>query len=915
LVEAAVAHACTEIGEIFKPRANSLGLSEAVTATLSELRYVGATVEGLRELAVTLEQPLRARITELAAILENSDGTLRLLGREHLSDQMRRVVDSSSERLPEFEAPGRIFVFAVQELSPLQGRWLKWLAAAGTEVVVLVETQQVPPASAVADSSPEDPLAASVRPAALYEAPLRVLELPWPKIDEASMPPSDRMSQRLFRGEFALSLASPTLEVVATADRLSECEWALRGCAEALQAGANTADLAIAFRDEAYGPLLLSASRRLGVPVRLSTRAPLLSNRLVAFILGLMRAFVSNDVRNLIAPLESAYAELDVDVVRRVKILLRTAYLEEDSWREVERWAAQSPWAPAWLEPALDWRREALALPQVNVAEEPMLFDADELVPEPQEEAEIVQAQESVSGHEWLQRIRTLVEILPVLDADEHDSTSWDNRAQKVMIQTLADEASVDKVRKRPPLKFEEAVDWCEKVWKQADCSVPAAAEGVQVVASALALPSIQKLWVLGLSDGRFPKRASADPVLPDWERLELRAAGLGLLTSAEAHHGREREEFVRLCGAPSSALVLSYPLALDDRDAGPSSFVAEARRVAGDVKERIEKGVVPEVRRCYLPSDVALREALDRPTVYPLEVEVSPPVAEKLSKGPLPKMSFRELTDASNCPFLYQARRLKVLSEGASAFANALPGLAARANLPNIPDVDRARQALHLALGELLERMRGQAEPWELKLHALQGKKYIEGLLDREFRARQLWPRTIDPKGEPRFKLIQKVEGGELLIQDRAVAVGEIEGRKSYHLYRRAALRTAQDSGLIETLLADLVCGDGGAGVVEVDSFSMREVFGSPPLKGNEQGLKSFRFLSDTKVEVDQSLNRAARVAVSGEMAPTPSEQSCKFCEFGELCRRSRVFSEPTSPFGSDRPLDTSYSEGVDGD
>ena len=50
----------------------------------------------------------------------------------------------------------------------------------------------------------------------------------------------------------------------------------------------------------------------------------------------------------------------------------------------------------------------------------------------------------------------------------------------------------------------------------------------------------------------------------------------------------------------------------------------------------------------------------------------------------------------------------------------------------------------------------------------------------------------------------------------------------------------------------------------------------------------------------VKDSLRHALRTLQEGDMRPSPGDP-CDSCDFGELCRRSRLFGEDDSPFGAD--------------
>lgn len=835
LVEAAVADACREMGQIFALQRGRLGVARAVARSLRELRYLGRPIEELRTEAFGLEEPVQSRVLELLSLLDRSDQTLRMLGREHVSDQLMRAL--GSDLSSGVELPARLLVFGIDEAMPLERRWLEWLASAGSEVWV---------AQAGAASSG-------------WAGQLFSTE------DEGTEGPP--------REGAAVTIAS-------TPDRLSECEWALRGCHTALAEGLEPHEVAIFVRDEAYAPLLASAAERLRLPIRLHTRAALLSNRLAAFVLLLLRGLASPDVRDLIEPLESPYAELGPGERRLLRGKLRECFVDPAPWVALEQWVADDG-EPAWLAPVLDWRTEAIG-------------EADGQG----------EGQPFSTALEWVERIRALIEILPVLEVGEHSASEWDRRAQAVMISSLSDEAGIEKVRARPALRFGEAVDWIEHLWDRADCSVPAADEGLLVATSIETLPGARRVFALGLADGRFPRRAPVDPVLPVYERGLLVGLGWPLEDLERRHQIRERSSLIRICAAASERLVLSYPRAVEGREAGPSSFLAEvaSRTLVDQVPYA---SALPSLAEARLRPDLVLAQALEAPTEEPAPLEIGPSLARELALEPGKDLKVQELVEASGCAFKYQARRLEVDSVAPMDFGSQLAGLPRSVNLGLIETRKEALAKLEMALEERLGQFRGQMEAWEVRLARIQGKRYIRGLVEREFGAREIWPRTA-VRERPRSRYVnEKVDGTETAVAVSFAAESVVESRRCFQVFRSSGKRAGVNLEwrLWQRFYALGAIGEDDATLVEMDSPDERIMMGRPKLAASAPGFKSLATPEFNRDDLTEAVERGIARAREGNIEASPDKDRCPRCDFGGLCRRSYYFPELQSEFDAGLP------------
>ncbi len=870
-LQAALEKACERVAfdSPFHRSAGFPGFRRALQSTLHELSHWGLTAGTLTSLAENAPERLAAKLRSLASVEQDVEGSLAELGRETPHRQLLDSLDLLTE--PETPFPP-LLVFLGPEPDPLRLRWLHWVAERGQTVWIVAES-----------AAAGQPLFETVRRLGL-ETGFEVLEVL----------PANALGQTLFSAQTtqepfqARELRAP--------DPLAEAEWAIRGCLEAREQGISLGRMAIYARDlAAYAPLLQAASERLGAPLRMHRREPLLHGGFARLMLDTLRACVSTDIRDLAFLNRSSYLGVSREGRAAIAEAFREAYRTgAQSWESLRAWESLDGFP--WLRALLDWRMAAL--------------------------------REPTSLGRWYERFTELSQAL-LQDAfarpGERVQEERDQRALVVMQQTLAAAASVEALGGAVAYRLADFVRWAERTWESADVSLPSAEHGISVVSQAEALGDLDALFVLGMLEGVFPKRRREEPILSDAERAQIAALApeLPALPHSRDKARAERDEFYRVCVAPTAQVVFSYPLTDDDQDNIPAFYLEEVRRALDgrvEVQTRKRREFAPPEDAALAESDRRLARAFgERRAPLPNALELAS-TAERLRWSEGEALTPLDVRDASQCSFRFFARKLLGLRPNrvTNRWA-ALRALPQRAGLQAAPEPIAARQALERTLKEELDRIAPEIQPWELAMLRSGGERLIEEWLQREFAARRLWPRNEAPRGPVSFG--SPALRGELC---KIPLRGEVAGIAEIGRYATTQLYEPRPP---EKMQGELEPGDalyyglhllaahrrGLPGALEIETMrGERHLLLLPRVPGSliparvQEGLyvqdlgrsddpdQSQRlFFEDLKERL-----RAVRKRLETLETEPSAGEHCRWCDFGELCRRSLEYGEEPDPF-----------------
>lgn len=869
LLRAAIGSACGQLSESspFAKAGRHKGAHSVIADALHQLSAWGLQPDDLDDIATQVSRRCAAKLSSLADIGRCAHEMLGLLGRETMGSMLRRLEnDVAIELEGDFE---RILVVLGDDESPTKLAFLGWLASQGCEITLVGERH--PTSSAI------------------FESVGRVAE--YFGVTPIDLGEGNRLQNRLF-GDPTAEGAPVNVERRRHADALAECEWAVRE--------SDPARTAIFVRDlDGYAPLLESAGRRLGVPIRVSRRTALRTNAFTRMTLAALDFCASDDVRTIIPILSSSYLQLDAAGRKLVQsAVFEARRMRGTQWTHLGDWAQAHQAEYPWLAFLVDWRNRATAQTRG-------LRDWIALLTELMTSADAPWTQAVVGG--------------------DGEMLTRDLYARNRIEITVNQHASIDRLGMDRELTLSGFRRWVIALIDQADVAIPPRDTGVLVTNNPAALSGCPHIIALGLLEGVFPRRRSEHPILEDRDLAEISALRphLPAMPDSRSRARREREEFYRVCCAASERLVLTYPAAGDDRDNVPAFYlkmVADQLGLGGGPVEVPRTRLFPDPPQ--RPADVRLAEAFASPpeSLAAPKIETEATHARLRRDPATDGVTVDELRDALRCPFQHFARYRLRLHTGRSIERwyeiRRLPLLANLA-APGSPDEVKAR--LTEALESRLEEMYPELPDWEMRLLESGGERVIKELVEREFLARERWAKD---KGSVRLNVrfgsptLRDDVAKEVKLVGTLPAQSQLGPYRVAHLYGSAPTETKMlnedhQIRIGAYLLAQFT--PNGETAVEIDTPSGERLLFVLHRIGNLTNestklkvidLSEFPERNDAYkayfTEVKSLLKKASGVIESGSIEPRPGDH-CDRCSFGELCRRSRDFGEDDSPFGED--------------
>lgn len=816
--------------------------------------------ETTRSYQIELPVPsLAGKTGALAAIFSRTEQLLQMLGRRFNADAMA----ACPELEPEAPPFNRLIVVAGSEYRPAEFDWLDWLSTTGVDVNIVAERH----AAGSKIFAESDRIEARFGEARIFV--------------NAANP----LAESVFAESDTTAIFD--CEILEAPDVLSECEWVLRRAVD--RAEGNPSRVAIFCRNlESYGPILQAVAARFEVPLSVSRRFPLLATSMARTALDVLNACASNDVRNLMRLARSPYFPLPSLAARtEFEEACRLAYREHSAaWSEIGRWSEKET-SPEWLRSVLAWREVAVA------------------------------GRTTLEG--WRERLIELATTLGLAHDEEEDSR--DQRAVTAMLRSLAHDASVDRITTRRELSVAEFSRACRRLWEREEVSIEPDEGGIQVVSAADQIGPVDTLFVMGMLEGEFPRRRTEDPLFTDDELLLLSPEIL--IPNSVAKAAAERDEFYRACCAPASALVLSYPRVDEDRDNVPAFYLEEIRRATGlvGVTQFSRSMLVPN--EASLAADQKLQEALAQSNGWPPPPELVALPAVAIARGAEAIYSPKELADALECPFRYFAKyRLAVKPSHERMRWASLSDLPRQARLADQPDPETATSVLRDKLDEHLGSLMADVLPHDYRLMRSGASRLIDSWVNREFRARAIWPRdnvrwdNVGFEHGPLRAKLKLPDGRFVQLKGSVPAVSVRGDLEVIHLYKgRDPIvdQSAEGESKIapheqmelELYLLMRDARDRPAGV-EIDHGGGRRLVtvgtAQFPRQDIKDEMRSTAFEAFERPDLLTAMVQKVQIAVdhiqSGSITPTPEESRCFYCEFGELCRRSHQFSEVDDPF-----------------
>lgn len=848
------------------------GFGRRLAATLRELRSDRLTADAMRELSTRAEPYLALKLDSLAKLEDGLRAGLRRAAREVEAERFERCL---SAQLPA-GFKGRLWAYTGGEYSPLVCDWLIWASRQGYEIWL------------VADGHPQ--IAGHCQGAERTVAHLGV-EAPFSGR-------ANGLAERLFSDQPALEIGLD-VDIVSASDPLAEVEWALRSIAEEVQGGMKWNSAAIYVRSfEEYAPLLQFAAERFAIPIRLPQRERLANNPWIRLVVEYLGAVAADSPRHL------------ADLTANSYLFVRP--FAEEQRREIGLASvAEDPWLS--LRERLDAADEAHR----------WLADAGRLHAKSE--------MGDLGFLEWLEEFTDLVEgpWLGRALAEDGLTSRRDVAARSALLHALEPRAVIAEAF-GDVLSLGEFVGVLRELTLQTDYGYPPADEGVSIVSHASALGHAEYVVVLGMIEGAFPRRRSEDPILSDLERAAIDAMRKGVPALRSSHEAAraERDELVRLCAAASRRVSFFYPQVGDDRDNTPAFYLHEIERVAGATLRKVDLAptrFTPPSDECLLPADAELCDALQFPKEPPADPNLLTQLAREAVAGlPEDGLSPSDLRTALICPFQFQfSRRLRLKRNSAFNAWRRLRWLPDSVTLVASESPAAAREALANALEAELEALGPESIESDRRLLETGGRREIVGFVEREFLAREIWPKKPESQvvgvafGEAGTADELPCRGKSVKIRGRFAAVSEIGDYLVGHLYGgrdfgvsvrsgSANMEKIEDPNLLELgIHLWSLCRRKPAVALQVDTAKgerLLMMLPKPEFDLESRTGQNLRVVDlGDKAEfferVKALLAKAVSIIESGEIAPTPGDH-CQHCDFGELCRRAKGFGEGFDPF-----------------
>lgn len=841
----AIGLACEELPDLgpFTKVRDFPGFHECLAEQFRLLQHWSVSPEGQE-----LEGPTGAKLSALFAISKEVEITLN----QGESTFASRLMEDCLEQTLDLDGQeARLLVFCRGELHPLAMQWLRWLVAQGAQVEVVVDRH----------ANGADIFRSSA-------ATINLLGAQPKQPGEANL-----LLNGLFGSGSATGAPLDFVEVHSLGDPFSEAEWAVRTAAEL----AETQNVTIFARDsDTYLPVLIAASQRLRVPLRLARRTPLASNGFIKSVRSLLALLGTSDVRPLNQLMRTGY--LGSGWSQEVAEAIDRAHLEGgDEWQKLAEYLVDSS-VLATLEHISHLRSESKA---------PKSF------------------------LDWHKFLRAAIEQAPWFgELSEKSIDGRDQRAFTAMLSALGQDAVVRHSRLPQEVTFDDWRKVLDQLIEVGDASVPKLAEGIDVATSVDDIGLTGVVIAVGLLEGAFPRRRSENPILSD-EDLAAINTNPPIQNSFDTA-AAERDHFYRLCAAPSRGLILSYPQVDGERDNIPAFYLEEIKRVCGIKSEIVHprKLLVPDRAKCHLEPDRKLAEKVEsEPVPAPrnqLENEASRDLI-RFNRSSIRPVDLRYLNE---CTFRFLATRELPMPARTTDFWGYLLRVPERANLLTAPDRESAERAMGAAFAEVLDGIKPLLPQWELDLLTHGSDRVFRQWIDREFASRELWSRNpLDTRLGGKLADI----GNHAIYDDKLAGVTDANGIRTIHLYRRHApdkLQKQNRDGLfleygamIETAWANV-----HEVRVEVEGLGdHRTLFvyqpedEYPPSSNDDLKVINLGRGEATREELRTQLKdlfgKGLVRAKNADMTATPGD-FCTRCQVSDLCRRAQGASEEEDIF-----------------
>ena len=835
---------------------------DLVARTLRELAHWRISQDQLLAAAESLSG-WQSRLAR--SLVEVRAATLNLLEERGLASGTARLEAALPlpPELPTHIIPG-VLVFAGTEEHPAAELWCRWLA------------ENKIPVHLVLDGLTHHPTL--VPAVARTEARLNLAAKPLGTAD---------WTECLFDGPRSKA-KPPRITRLSAADAQLECDWAVR---LALEARSDPNDLILDHRIafvapdvQKYAPLLLYASKRLGLRLNAPSTAPLLTNGFAQFVLDLLEALSGTDVRVLARATLRGYSGQKIEQWRILESAARNAFTKGfEQWSALRSWAEVANHEFEWLRVALTWRDDAFSRERTLA--------------------------------EWLDALRHLIAEARFTEwaASDSEIAQRDKRAMSAIHYPLVDEAGFGS---KSTLPLDQFIETARRLWTNQTVTVPGDKGGAALLGQDHVIRDVRVLVAVGLVEGTLPTRRREHPLLPDDIIHALRSQNAWMPDSRDQAN-LQRDKLARICSQPTKWLILSHPAADDQQSFVPSLYLDDiAAAVPTESRNYGPEHIVPPFDECRSPGDSAIRTRLDMARVE----QPAPKLATEAARASVRPnftagVTLDHVADAYRCGFQAVFRHsLKIERPYRQRGLWVLSDLPRRAGLFHAIDEGDARERLFSALHSRLSELLPYLTPAEFSIIAAGSNRLVDGWVKREFSVRRLRrmkgiPGAPIQSGQGLFRKEISVEGRTvtLIAQADAVVSEDPPHLAFYRTSTRDIARAAWNDGErkdefkepLPIILLNLLLKDTPPGVTyEFESLRQRTVVAintTFPSSKYDTGITKINPPNLRAFADEKALKRVSRALNTLELAhaqPIPGDY-CKACPYAELCRFSKKDDE----------------------
>lgn len=839
---------------------------EAIAQVITLLHYHEVSLQELSDKRDQLSPLLAEKVKDLAQLEQLVREMTHEINYEFGVDKAQRLMESPAPVWP----IKHIVVIAGHRAAPIYNRLLQWLANNGVQITILVEKSRV---------------------SSLFQRQESLTDL-----GETFDRVSEGWNTCLFGSES--SSHGPTPKILEVGDPLSECEWVVRACQKLIAKGTSPLKIGIWTSDQGlYPPMLVSASRRLGMQLNATVNVPLLTAGFAHFTLRVLQVLASNDARQIEKIASSSYLALsNIDRRTLIDLAHQAHHADSPDWEALQT-LLQDHRNLSDISGLLNWRSKS---------------------------------KEAATLAIWHGRLRELhieTDILANALFSDQSNSSREENCMTVMQRSIGE--AYLKFEPDTVFTLQEFVQMVEETWSNEQCVWSEKKQGVSLITNTRQLKEYDYLFAMNMVEGVMPKRRSEDPILTDKDIHEINQLVNPRLPLPDSimESTESRDEFVRIAGSARKEITFSYAINKDDRSLIPTFYLDNLKQAyQGEIEATkiLRRQLVPPLEDASSYDDrvIALGLAGDRVSVPPPHL-VSDEAKQKLIPQD-PALTVEEIAGSVICPFRSTMRyRLKLNPPAGRISLARFADVPTETGLCKATSREEATEALQAEIDKRIEALEPRLELWEIKLLRHASKRMIDQWVDNEFQRRSIWEITWDPVTKAQLSDVNLKEKFSNLghppvkikTEFAALGIAETPNREPCVVgiisRSTASISRESDQSKLENMIYLTILRRVKDSNVKYQSALLRIGIGSAISCRTMDPTRAIAKVSgvfettqikpvDTKVSIGAKVMSSVKLALdrifSGYCTPIPGDH-CKDCRYADLCRSHLSYGERRDP------------------